>query len=553
MSKFGASVGWNSLVLPLGLFLISDFEKNQSFLFYSITLLHIIFVICTHFYGLKLNTRNSEKIKKHELIFYISRGMIFLCISFLTAASFYFDGVISAAGLISIAVLTAGVEVIVSTFHPNKVASYLYIMIVGFLPLGVISVVSENKNVSFAISITGFIYLITCFIKISRLNKKFIEDVEVRFQRDSNQKRLTDLIDAMPAKVVWIDENLNYLLINSQMASEFDKKVEDYKGQKVGFNNFELAKLLHLAVSKMNKNYESEIISLKSKINPNDENSHEHNIQIKKIKNVNGKSEFIVVAIDISEEVKMRNEIEEQKIKNERQSRLSSLGEVASGVAHEIKNPLAIITGSSFLIEKALHAQEVKKDDILLNIDKINKTVSRIVSIINSMSKLSRDGSSDKFEWHPSESLISEALVICKEKFRLAEVRFEVTNLVENYEVFCVPHQISQVVLNLLMNSYDALEKQQDKYIQIKLLKTDDSFKIQVIDNGPGVAHPNKLFNPFFTTKEPGKGTGLGLSICRKIMHSQKGQIQYLREKNQSIFVLNFELVNTRQIQKLAA
>ena len=101
----------------------------------------------------------------------------------------------------------------------------------------------------------------------------------------------------------------------------------------------------------------------------------------------------------------------------------------------------------------------------------------------------------------------------------------------ENQTVFGNPHQLIQVVLNLLQNSLDALKRkdfgEEQPKIVIKGIVTDDTFLLIIRDNGPGIAneHIGKIFDPFFTTKDVGEGMGLGLSICYRIVQEYDGKI----------------------------
>ena len=124
---------------------------------------------------------------------------------------------------------------------------------------------------------------------------------------------------------------------------------------------------------------------------------------------------------------------------------------------------------------------------------------------------------------------IHEALVIAKHEY--SHIATIALNLEELPQLFCDPAQISQVILNLIINSSHAIKSQNRSShgkIEIKTWGTDESISCSVTDDGPGIPEHviSKIVEPFFTTKEPGKGTGLGLSICYDIIvNKHKGSL----------------------------
>lgn len=94
------------------------------------------------------------------------------------------------------------------------------------------------------------------------------------------------------------------------------------------------------------------------------------------------------------------------------------------------------------------------------------------------------------------------------------------------------------MLLNLINNAFDIIENQEEKEISIRVEEHESTIAFKVIDNGPGAPNPEKLFLPFYTTKDVGLGTGLGLSLSRKIAESHKGNLTYSREENKTVFTL---------------
>lgn len=218
-------------------------------------------------------------------------------------------------------------------------------------------------------------------------------------------------------------------------------------------------------------------------------------------------------------------------------SKLATLGEMASGIAHEINNPLAVITISAQRIKKFYEKENKESvEEITKYIDKILFTSGRIDKIIKSMKSFSRNSENDRFDIVPIEKIIDETLFLCQEKIKYNDI-----DIVFNRQQFekndqlcveCKESQVSQVIMNLISNSVDAISSENQntigkKWIEISVSENNeqDYIEVSVTDSGTGIPKEihSKIFNPFFTTKEVGKGTGLGLSISKNIISHHNG------------------------------
>ncbi|MFK8138050.1 MAG: ATP-binding protein [Bdellovibrionales bacterium] len=237
---------------------------------------------------------------------------------------------------------------------------------------------------------------------------------------------------------------------------------------------------------------------------------------------------------DISDRKETEKKLQEQQVKILQNSRLSSLGEMAAGIAHEINNPLSVINGYADrmigIIEKEkeeLSAESLAK--VLKAADRISTTSERIATIIRGLRDFSRDGSKDKSSICTIDDLINDTLDFCRQKFVNRNVDLRVS--AESREIFvqCKRVQLSQVLLNLLNNAFDAITDldQKEPWIVVNATVENDKVKIAVTDSGEGIDKKvaAKIMQPFFTSKEIGKGTGLGLSISKGIIESHSGKI----------------------------
>lgn len=220
-------------------------------------------------------------------------------------------------------------------------------------------------------------------------------------------------------------------------------------------------------------------------------------------------------------------ELAKQKEISVHASKLSALGEMAGGMAHEINTPLATM---KLLISQA--SKEVNGDipdleqlgNTLVNID---RTVDRVGKIVKSLKTFARDGGQDPFELSNMETVFDDTINLCKERCKLHGIDLEISLPSEPVYVLCRPVQLCQVLLNLINNAHDAVMEsdEEEKWIEVKLIELLDNIEIRVTDCGKGIppALKDKIFNPFFTTKGVGKGTGMGLSISHGIIRAHQG------------------------------
>jgi PAS domain S-box-containing protein len=232
--------------------------------------------------------------------------------------------------------------------------------------------------------------------------------------------------------------------------------------------------------------------------------------------------------IDITDRKEAERVIDEQRAKMVLSAKMSALGEMASGIAHEINNPLSIIHGKAsqlkdLAIEGTLDAAHVAKVA-----EKIESTALRISKIVKAMRALARDGEKEPFESASLKTLLDDTIELCQEKFKHHAVTLCVPEVEAALRLHCRGVQICQVMLNLIVNAHDAVERLEIKWVRLDILDRGESIDISVTDSGSGIPPElrEKILQPFFTTKEAGKGTGLGLSLSRGIVESHGGTLK---------------------------
>lgn len=242
------------------------------------------------------------------------------------------------------------------------------------------------------------------------------------------------------------------------------------------------------------------------------------------------------ISWDKTKEVEMENLLNQERVRASHHARLASLGEMASGVAHEINNPLTIINCSIALLDKV----KTDEDKFKAKLQEMLKASGRIVKIVNGLKKFSRTSEETVFKKEKINDMIKEALVLTEHKAKRQNVEISM-ELNTDSSILCDSVEIEQVLVNLINNAIDAAEKNAEKWIRIRAFNLLDKIVINVIDSGTGIPEEiqDKLFQPFFTTKEVGLGTGLGLSISRGIAEKH-GAILHLNKDHQNTC---FELI----------
>lgn len=270
------------------------------------------------------------------------------------------------------------------------------------------------------------------------------------------------------------------------------------------------------------------------------------------IRDDNGKVIMTVgVSRDIGERLRHEALIREQQQKIVSSAKLSALGEMSGGIAHEINNPVSIIYGKAKQLQRLAGEGNIDVGVVIQIASRIEETAKRIASIVRSLRTIGRDGDSDPFESASMKRIFEDTIVLCKERFQNHQIELIAGDVPEHCTLECRAVQISQLLLNLLNNAHDAVEKKETRRVEVSFKKDGNFCEIRVSDSGDGILpeHVDKVFQPFFTTKEQGRGMGLGLSISRSIAESHHGSLTYHREAGKTSFVLRLPITQKSDTQ----
>jgi signal transduction histidine kinase len=264
------------------------------------------------------------------------------------------------------------------------------------------------------------------------------------------------------------------------------------------------------------------------------------------------KQALIALSQLVQYELEIRRHLLQQEKYTIQANKLSTLGEMAAGIAHEINNPLAIIQGNLNKIRTLIEKERLDVAQMLDSVTTAARTVGRIVKIVSGLRSFARDEVGEPFQSAELQQLVEETLSFCHERFKNLNIQMTVQFERASVLLECRPVQISQVLLNLLMNSFDAVTEKEsagktspgkssaEKWIRIDCGEDSDFITIRITDSGLGVSQSiqRKVFQPFFTTKPLGKGTGLGLSIARGIVESHRGELMLDVDSVHTSFVI---------------
>jgi len=221
-------------------------------------------------------------------------------------------------------------------------------------------------------------------------------------------------------------------------------------------------------------------------------------------------------------------------------AKMIALGEMAGGIAHEINNPLTIISVRAELLERELDCDKYDKINCQKSITSIKSTVARIAKIISGLKTFSRNAENAPQREESVAEIFSNSLALCKERFERENISLICDNI-EDATISCRAVQISQVILNLLNNAFDATQALEKKWIKIEIKNYSSHVEIRISDSGCGISPEisSKIMQPFFTTKPVGKGIGLGLSISTGIVEEHGGTLRLDPTATHTTFVMS--------------
>ncbi len=379
------------------------------------------------------------------------------------------------------------------------------------------------------------------------------------------KKYLDNIISSMPSALIGIDQKEKITIMNNQAEILSEVSVKDAIGKPFDsiFKNYkkfsnEIKHTIH-----KRKIFEKQKISLQV-------NNQQKYFTISVFPLISNDIRGAVIRID---DITNKIILEEMMIQNDK---MISLGNLSAGMAHEINNPLSIILQAVQNIKRRVNSElndnekiakqngtSISKINAYLNdrkiftyLDAIEEAGDRAAKIVMNMLQYSKNNI-PKNKRHNINILINKAIQLVQNDYVLIKnYDFKHIKIVKNYsqnEIFikCNSSEIEQVIINLLKNAAHAMLKINDKNFIPEIIiitkKEKNELLIEISDNGPGIdiITQKRIFEPFYTTKEPGEGTGLGLFVTYFIItKNHNGQISISSDENQGTkFLIRFPIL----------
>lgn len=255
--------------------------------------------------------------------------------------------------------------------------------------------------------------------------------------------------------------------------------------------------------------------------------------------NYNNKTQgVIVIATDVTQLINNYSQLHWQ-------SKLIALGQMASGLAHEINNPLSVIRMNAEMLIKLIQ-EKSPPDKKIDKCNKIMKTTDRISGIIRALRSISASSSKIHFSWCKLDNLIDDVIELSLLRLRSENVKIsvEMNSIVSETKFYLEPTHITQALINLINNAIDAISHLDDKWIKIKTDCNEQFIFIKVTDSGSGIPESllEKIKERFFTTKSNSKGLGLGLNLTTSYVATHGGELNYELIDNHTTFIIKLPL-----------
>ena len=393
--------------------------------------------------------------------------------------------------------------------------------------------IDDLNTLQFIQTIKGWVFICLSTILLYFFSKQQFNNLqEEKNQLAKTKDLLENIIENAPVNIFWKSVNGAYIGSNKRFLELINlKNKEELIGKKDSDLNF--------LESEVFVNDDKLIISTKeAKLDYTEQVTIKENItkivNTSKVPLLDEEGKVIgILAItqDITEQINNINQLKEQEKLIIQQSRLASMGEMIANIAHQWRQPLSIIstlaTGIKLEKELAISNEQSEIDSL----DMINQNAQYLSQTIDDFRNYFKK--SNYMNTIFTNNLLDKTLKLIAPRLKNKNIEIIMNN--ENIEIETYENELVQIYINIINNAIDAFEdfKEVDysKYIFIEIKKTDASLEIKIKDNAGGIEDEimNRIFEPYFTTKDEKQGTGLGLFMCNEIVTKHlKGDIQAL-------------------------
>jgi C4-dicarboxylate-specific signal transduction histidine kinase len=346
-------------------------------------------------------------------------------------------------------------------------------------------------------------------------------------------KELTDIVNDVPFLVYCFDSNMIVQHVFGKIANE----LQINKAAVLGVSLQRAKMMMPVSVNHARQALRGEsftaVLEFKKKV-----------FEVVYQPKLNGDRVAAVVctASDVSARVEAERELLERETKLAMHSRLSGLGKIAGGMAHEINNPLSIVLGNCQLLVTMLTAPALDRDQLSGRVAKVQKNAERVAKIVSSLLSIFKGDRTDAMTSLNLPQIINVAVESNKDRISTAGIAITYEGHEGDPSASGNSKQLLLVISSLLSNSIDAIRKSDQKWIKIHSQSIETETRVTITDSGNGIPPEIRLtiFDPFFTTKEVNEGTGLGLSLVKQIMEHHGGNLHLDERAKNTSFVLTF-------------
>lgn len=373
--------------------------------------------------------------------------------------------------------------------------------------------------------------------------KQMVVKLKDMFDELKDQKSdVEQILDSIPLQIVLKDKNDKILMVNSKTTDYLDCGKSELIGKTTSevymSNAYYKADKEVMRIGQAIKNVVTEYKPASGK-------SFTARTSRTPVFNENGEIAYILVLIDdITEELKQNENHERMLALINKQSRMAEIGALMNMIIHQWKQPVNVISLVGQSIKEDLSAGNVNTDDILNDVEILlqnNSFLAQTVSDFTEYYKQSKHKSLFKVG-----DIISEVQALIAKNFMKARVTFKVYGEENDFEVLNLKNEFKQVCLNILNNAIDSLADKEidEKAVTVTFEKSGDKGIIKISDNGGGIPPhllPDKIFEPYMTTKKD--GSGIGLYICRNIIQENMGgSIIAVNNDSGAEFIITFDI-----------
>jgi polar amino acid transport system substrate-binding protein len=361
----------------------------------------------------------------------------------------------------------------------------------------------KQKKSRLSIIVLSFIILNTSLIAFM-WNRTLQYSVDQKTKElEFTKKELEMIFDGMQDYLVITDQRFKIKNINASFLSFLDKTKNDLINQPIKVIDVINQALKDIELDK-SKKYRG-ITDCKY-------NNRYYDIKISEITGLTKEASFFLfLLIDITYE-----KIEKEKIVQS--NKMAAIGQLAAGMAHEIRNPLGIIRNSTYLLKKDIEMSIQQKA-----LSSINKAVKRASDTIENLLKFSRL-SSNEYKTIQAKEFLEDIKILCQQALGESAIEL-IVECDPDLQVRTNPSALRHIIINIVNNGISAIGNQGE--VRITCFLEENKLKFSIKDNGCGMDEEtrNKIFDPFFTTKDVGEGTGLGLYIVYSEIQKMNGEI----------------------------